>query len=95
MQYYPPPQGSSTPKVPIWAYTPRFMYRLANQPKNRSILRIWFIFFVFSLFLGHVLWLFLTPLYAYICDKGLHMDLNSEFHHLSLESAKKIKDLDY
>ena len=88
----PPPQGPSTPKVPIWACTPSFMYCLANQLKNRSILRIWFIFscfLPFKFFFGHVFWLFLTPLYAYMCNKGLHMDLNSEFYHLSLESAKK------
>ena len=68
------------------------MYCVANQPKNRSILRIWFIFFSFSPFsnlFGHVFWLFLTPLYAYMCVKGLHLDLNSEFYHLSLESEKK------
>ena len=48
-----------------------------------------FSFSPFSNLFGHVFWLFLTPLYAYMCVKGLHLDLNSEFYHLSLESEKK------
>ena len=48
-----------------------------------------FSFSPFSNLFGHVFWLFLTPLYAYMFVKGLHLDLNSEFYHLSLESENK------
>ena len=47
-----------------------------------------FSFSPFSNLFGHVFWLFLTPLYAYMCVKGLYMDLKPEFYHLSLESEK-------
>ena len=61
-----------------------------NQ-KNRSYLRIWFIFFIFfhSMFFALIFWPFLTPHYAYMCAQGPYMDLNPEFYYLSIESAKK------
>ena len=56
-------------------------------------------FFVFSLFKfswARFFWLFLTPLYAYMCGIGLLLDLNSEFYHLSLESEiKRTLIIDY
>ena len=66
---------------------------LPRQPTKEHILSAnlvhFFSFSPFSSFFGHVFWLFFTPLCAYMSVKGIHLDLNSEFYHLSLESEKK------